>query len=82
MMLISFSVAVRCSPLIMAHTTVNCPHCGKIVQWHTKEVWKPFCSERCKLVDLGDWIAENHRIADTPIETHSTDDEYNSPDYH
>jgi endogenous inhibitor of DNA gyrase (YacG/DUF329 family) len=25
--------------------------------------WRPFCSERCKTLDLGDWAAERYRVA-------------------
>ena len=42
--------------------TVNCPQCGTSVPWQEEQPWKPFCSERCKLIDLGDWASENHRI--------------------
>jgi endogenous inhibitor of DNA gyrase (YacG/DUF329 family) len=42
--------------------TVSCPTCGKPVEWLQSEHWKPFCSERCKLIDLGAWIDECHRI--------------------
>jgi endogenous inhibitor of DNA gyrase (YacG/DUF329 family) len=42
---------------------VNCPTCGKSVPWREDERWRPFCSERCKLIDLGDWLTEEHRIA-------------------
>ena len=41
---------------------VACPNCGKSVRWVDSERWKPFCSERCKLIDLGDWLDEGHRI--------------------
>ncbi|WP_273150078.1 DNA gyrase inhibitor YacG [Methylophaga thiooxydans] len=47
-------------------TTVTCPQCGKTVKWEQKELWKPFCSERCKLIDLGEWATEGHRIAGEP----------------
>jgi endogenous inhibitor of DNA gyrase (YacG/DUF329 family) len=43
-------------------TKVKCPQCGKPVIWQDASKWRPFCSERCKLIDLGDWAAENHRI--------------------
>jgi len=43
----------------------KCPTCGKPVVWSTKNPWRPFCSERCKLIDLGEWIEERHRIPDT-----------------
>ena len=41
---------------------VTCPTCGKSVEWRADNKWRPFCSERCKLIDLGDWLAEEHRI--------------------
>ena len=44
---------------------VACPTCGKSVEWRADNTWRPFCSERCKLIDLGDWLAEQHRIPDT-----------------
>lgn len=48
---------------------VKCPTCEKDVVWQTEARYRPFCSERCKLIDLGDWAAENHRIADkTPLD--------------
>lgn len=48
---------------------VNCPTCEKEVAWSAESPYRPFCSERCKLIDLGDWAAENHRIADkTPVD--------------
>ncbi|MCF6280856.1 MAG: DNA gyrase inhibitor YacG [Candidatus Polarisedimenticolaceae bacterium] len=48
-------------------TYVNCPTCDSKVQWHPDSVSRPFCSERCRLIDLGDWIEENNKIS-TPIE--------------
>jgi endogenous inhibitor of DNA gyrase (YacG/DUF329 family) len=44
---------------------VSCPRCGKSVVWGPASPWRPFCSERCRLVDLGEWLDENHRIAGT-----------------
>jgi uncharacterized protein len=46
--------------------TVSCPHCGKAVVWSPASLWRPFCSERCRLIDLGEWLDENRRIVDTP----------------
>jgi uncharacterized protein len=49
---------------------VKCPSCDKDVVWCSAATFRPFCSERCKLIDLGDWAAENHRIADkSPLDT-------------
>jgi uncharacterized protein len=44
---------------------VLCPQCGKKVAWVAKNRFRPFCSERCKLIDLGLWAAEDYRI---PVE--------------
>ena len=42
--------------------TVPCPTCGKPALWSPENRWRPFCSERCKLIDLGEWFKEEHRI--------------------
>ncbi len=40
----------------------RCPGCGKPFQPLENSPYRPFCSERCQLIDLGDWLTENHRI--------------------
>lgn len=48
---------------------VKCPTCQKLVEWNNENLYRPFCSKRCQLIDLGDWANESHRIAaDDPIE--------------
>lgn len=42
--------------------TVACPQCGKDVIWDELSPWRPFCSKRCQLIDLGEWAAEEKRI--------------------
>jgi endogenous inhibitor of DNA gyrase (YacG/DUF329 family) len=42
--------------------TVNCPTCGKPVEWRPENKFRPFCSERCKLIDLGEWATEKYRV--------------------
>jgi uncharacterized protein len=54
---------------------VSCPICGVPVKWTAKNRWKPFCSERCKLIDLGQWATEKYRV---PVEP--TPDELEAPD--
>lgn len=39
-----------------------CPHCGKAVENPGQNPWRPFCSERCKMGDLGAWFAERYVI--------------------
>jgi len=41
---------------------VNCPTCGKSVLWNESSRYRPFCSDRCKLIDLGEWAAEEKVI--------------------
>ena len=41
---------------------VACPQCRRPVRWTTANRFRPFCSERCKLVDLGQWANEGYRI--------------------
>lgn len=47
-------------------TEVPCPTCQKLTQYHTSNPNRPFCSERCRLIDLGEWASEGHRIAGKP----------------
>jgi hypothetical protein len=42
---------------------VNCPTCGKPVPWVPASLHRPFCSERCRGIDLGAWAAEEYRVA-------------------
>ena len=41
---------------------VACPRCGKQVEWDPDNAYRPFCSERCKLLDLGAWATEQYRV--------------------
>jgi endogenous inhibitor of DNA gyrase (YacG/DUF329 family) len=49
---------------------VKCPQCGTPVPWTPGSKWRPFCSERCKLLDLGAWASEQYRVrTNEPPET-------------
>ncbi len=41
---------------------VICPTCNRSTEYSPENKWRPFCSERCKLIDLGEWAAEKHAI--------------------
>lgn len=45
---------------------VKCPHCRKTVEWSADNRYRPFCSQRCRLIDLGDWASESHKIPGDP----------------
>jgi len=47
-------------------TTVSCPRCGAPAAFSAANMWRPFCSERCRLIDLGNWAAENYRMPEAP----------------
>jgi endogenous inhibitor of DNA gyrase (YacG/DUF329 family) len=63
---------------------MNCPTCGKPAEWKDNP-YRPFCSERCKLVDLGRWVNEEYRVpgGEIPVagrhepeqDAHSTEDD-------
>jgi endogenous inhibitor of DNA gyrase (YacG/DUF329 family) len=42
---------------------VSCPRCGAQVPWLPASRCRPFCSERCRIVDLGAWATERYRVA-------------------
>lgn len=41
---------------------VQCPHCHKAVIWSEGSPYRPFCSERCRLIDLGAWADGSYAI--------------------
>ncbi|NCT56750.1 MAG: DNA gyrase inhibitor YacG [Legionella sp.] len=48
----------------MSHNQHNicCPICSKQNSWNPRNVFRPFCSERCKRIDLGEWASGNRKI--------------------
>jgi hypothetical protein len=54
-------------------TTVKCPTCRRPVEWTPESTYRPFCSERCRLIDLGAWFSEERKIPDeSPAATGET----------
>lgn len=45
---------------------MTCPVCKQPTTWEQNH-WRPFCSERCQMTDLGTWASEGYRIAGTPL---------------
>ena len=54
---------------------VSCPICGKSSVWSAENPSRPFCSERCKLIDLGQWATESYRIPVTDDDPNKSQDE-------
>jgi len=55
---------------------VNCPQCGRTAAWDPANPYRPFCSERCKMIDLGAWASESYRV---PITENKEDPETDDP---
>lgn len=46
----------------MGAPRVHCPTCRRELTWSDAFPFRPFCSERCRMVDLGAWVAEERKI--------------------
>jgi endogenous inhibitor of DNA gyrase (YacG/DUF329 family) len=57
---------------------IKCPTCKKKTEWENNP-FRPFCSERCKLIDLGAWAGEEYRIEgeEVPKESENFDKQHN-----
>ena len=51
----------------MSDVIVKCPTCDKAVAWITASKFRPFCSDRCRLIDLGEW-ADGNRVIPSDAE--------------
>ena len=47
---------------------VKCPTCGRECEYSDKNPYRPFCCERCRLIDLGAWAEGKYSIKDKPME--------------
>lgn len=54
---------------------VHCPQCNATMQWSIDNPYRPFCSERCKLIDLGQWATDAYRIPQAEQDTGQPEDE-------
>jgi uncharacterized protein len=46
----------------MTERQIKCPQCGLLTVYKQENSFRPFCSERCKLIDLGQWASEDYKI--------------------
>ena len=54
--------------------TVACPTCQRPVPWTDASPWRPFCRERCTLLDLGAWMSEQRAIPGEELPQPSDDE--------
>ena len=45
---------------------IKCPQCGRLALYSPENEFRPFCSDRCKLIDLGQWANEDFKIPTQP----------------
>jgi endogenous inhibitor of DNA gyrase (YacG/DUF329 family) len=58
-----------------------CPICGRVLEGPDRAEWPewPFCSRRCKTIDLGRWLGENYRIPSLEATEEPSDAEVDIP---
>ncbi|MEQ3638595.1 MAG: DNA gyrase inhibitor YacG [Alteromonas sp.] len=61
---------------------VKCPTCGKSVRWEKESKFRPFCSDRCKLIDLGEWASGGRAIPGDSLEDDLMSGDLNSIQSH
>lgn len=54
--------------------TVSCPHCKAPSSLEDTNLYRPFCSERCKVIDLGGWASEEYAIPTQEQSPHEEDE--------
>jgi endogenous inhibitor of DNA gyrase (YacG/DUF329 family) len=57
---------------------VRCPQCNAAIIWSMDNPYRPFCSQRCKLIDLGQWATGAYRIPQEERDSGQTEDEEKS----
>lgn len=58
----------------------KCPECGRPVAALPADPWRPFCSERCRLLDLGAWFGERRAIPGEELKEEPADEPPPAPD--
>jgi endogenous inhibitor of DNA gyrase (YacG/DUF329 family) len=53
---------------------VKCPTCHRESEWENNP-HRPFCSDRCQLIDLGGWAEERYRIPGQKLDLEPDDDD-------
>ena len=56
---------------------MTCPQCGGESEFSPNNSYRPFCTERCKLIDLGAWANEGYRIPATITPEDLENEEFN-----
>ena len=54
---------------------MHCPICKREIEYSPNNPFRPFCSERCRMIDLGMWASERYGVAGGPTEDHEHRDD-------
>lgn len=46
---------------------IACPQCKASVKWSVTNPYRPFCSNRCRFIDLNGWVNEEYKICNHPV---------------
>jgi endogenous inhibitor of DNA gyrase (YacG/DUF329 family) len=65
-LLVSNSETGPAAPRALSRMKIKCPICGTLTTWE-ENPHRPFCSEKCKLIDLGKWAAEEYKVKGEPV---------------
>ena len=52
----------------MAPASLKCPTCGRPIEWSEAYPHRPFCSDRCRLIDLGAWFSGQRAVPGEPAD--------------
>lgn len=75
----------------MTAIQVKCPHCGTLTFFSSENPSRPFCSDRCRLIDLGEWASGGYTIpiavesgttAEAELLAHATDEDHEDQNGH
>ncbi len=56
------------------NVTIKCPTCGKTTRYSAENPSRPFCCERCRLIDLGEWAGGERRLPAEPVDPDQLDE--------
>ncbi len=54
---------------------MRCPVCRREAEYSPSNRFRPFCSERCQMIDLGTWVSENYRVEGGKTDDHEHSDD-------
>jgi endogenous inhibitor of DNA gyrase (YacG/DUF329 family) len=52
----------------MPKPNIRCPQCRRFSEYSPANAYRPFCSERCKMIDLGAWASDQYSVPGKPVE--------------